>query len=76
MPAQRSILSEISDNEGGLVTSQRSIFWAFLTNKVNARPNMGVCTLVMQMMTNIGSGSVGTSINVAGSKVLQVFLSH
>ena len=76
MPAQRSILSEISDNEGGLVTSQSSIFWAFLANMVNASPNMGVCSLVMQMMTNIGSGSVGTSINVAGSKVLQVFLSH
>ena len=76
MPAQRSILSEISDNEGGLATSQRSIFWAFLANMVKASPNMGVCTLVMQMMTNIGSGSVGTSINVAGSKETQVFLSH
>ena len=37
---------------------------------------MGVCSLVMQMMTNVGSGSVGTSINVAGSKETQVFLSH
>ena len=41
---------------------------------VNASPNMGVCSLVMQMMTNAGSGSVGTSINIAGSKNTQVFL--